>query len=243
MKLSRIVISLIVVLVVATAVGFYIGSRPSQSGLTEEQKFDAAMAQFPSFTVLKEQEPEYWSKLRGRALAMQKEGKTEQQIIDVIQPEILQIQIARLQSAPDDQVVRYMKVNMEQTAAIQKVSDDDCYRFLFPNVKGGINPMRVLSKEMLTYRATVDADMMRSAYGAGKHTATPQEHERAQQDLQPIAEKLMQKYGADVAILSEPQKGVGKEKLTCDMVEEMWSNVLALPADKAAGIVRFMMAQ
>jgi hypothetical protein len=103
--------------------------------------------------------------------------------------------------------------------------------------------MRVLPKEMLTYRATVDAEMMRSAYGAGKHTATPQEQERAQQDLQPVAEKLMQKYGADVAILSEPQKGVGKEKLTCDMVEELWSNVLALPADKAAGIVRFMMAQ
>lgn len=242
MKLSRIVIPLVVV-VVATVVGFFIGARPTHSGLTDEQQFDAAMAQFPSFMVLKEQEPAYWSTLRTRALTMQKEGKTEQQIIDVIQPEILQIQISRLQSAPDDQVVRYMKVNMEQTAAIQKVSDDDCYRFLFPTVKGGINPMRILPKEMLTYRATVDAEMMRSAYGAGKHTPTPQEQKRAQQDLQPVAEKLMQEYGADVAILSDPQKGVGKEKLTCDMVEELWNNVLALPADKAAGIVRFMMAQ
>lgn len=44
--------------------------------------------------------------------------------------------MSRLQNAPDANVVNYMTINMEQTAAIQKVSDDACFRFLYPGVKG-----------------------------------------------------------------------------------------------------------
>ncbi len=56
--------------------------------------------------------------------ALQKAGEPEQQIIDTIQPQILHLQMSRLQNAPDANVVNYMTINMEQTAAIQKVSDD-----------------------------------------------------------------------------------------------------------------------
>lgn len=241
MKLSRIAVPLIIV--IAAAVGFYKSSQPKPSTQTPEERFDAALSVMPSFRVLKEQEPQFWVTLRTRAMAMQKEGKTEQQIIDTIQPDVLGMQISRLQYAPDDQVVLYMKVNMEQTAAIQKVSDDNCYRFLFPAVKGGINPMRILPKEMLLYRMTVDADMMRSAYGPEKHTVTDAERQQAQQDLQVVVGGLMQKYGADIGIMSDPAKGVGKEKLTCDIVEDMWSRVLALPEARAAGIVRYAMSE
>ena len=52
---------------------------------------------------------------------------------------------------------------MEQTAAIQKVSDDACFRFLYPMVKGGINPMRMLDKDLMARRMQADADMMRAA--------------------------------------------------------------------------------
>jgi hypothetical protein len=62
-----------------------------------------------------------------------------------------------------------MKVNMEQTAAIQKVSDDACFRFIYPAVKGGVNPMRVLDKPMMARRMQADADMMRAL----RQTATP----------------------------------------------------------------------
>lgn len=78
--------------------------------------------------------------------------------------------MSRLQNAPDASVVNYMTINMEQTAAIQKVSDDACFRFLYPAVKGGVNPMRMLDKELMARRMQADADMMRAAYGK---TATP----------------------------------------------------------------------
>lgn len=206
---------------------------------TDDEQFDAIVSTMPTYQVLKEQEPQLWDSIRTRALTMQKEGKTEQQIVDAIQPQVLNLQMQRLQTAPDENVVAYMKINMEQTAAVQKVSDDDCYRFLFPDVKGGINPMRILSQEMFNRRMEIDAAMMRAAMGPNKHTVTPQEREHAQQDIQPIAQQMSKKYGQDLSIMSNPASGVGKEKITCNIVQDLWNSVLTLPQDKAAGVIRF----
>ncbi|MCO4160805.1 topoisomerase II [Citrobacter amalonaticus] len=219
-------------------VHYLIPRDKAASGQTEEQQFDAALLQMPTFQVLKEQEPAFWVHLRTQALQLKNEGKTEQQIIDTIQPQVLQIQMSRLQQAPDSNVIDYMKINLEQTAAVQKKGDDECFRFLFPQVKGGINPTRLISPDILKRRMEGDAAMMRAAYGPNKHTVTDTEKQQAMQDLQSVVPLLVQRYGQDVQLMAEPEKGVGKEKVVCDLVQDMWTEVLKLPAAQAAGVIR-----
>jgi len=204
-----------------------------------EQQLDTALSSMPVWQVIKEQEPEFRKKVQDEMLALQKAGKNEQQIIDTVQPKILHLQMARLQNAPDANVVEYMKINMEQTAAMQKVSDDSCYRFLYPEVKGGVNPMRLLDKDLMQRRMQADVDMMRAAVGPDKHTVTPQEIQEAETDVVPIIQKLTGKYGDDIELLQMPQKGKGKEKQSCDLVQDLWNNVLALPEPNAAGLIRY----
>jgi len=204
-----------------------------------EQQLDTALSSMPVWQVIKEQEPEFRKKVQDEMLALQKAGKNEQQIIDTVQPKILHLQMARLQNAPDANVVEYMKINMEQTAAMQKVSDDSCYRFLYPEVKGGVNPMRLLDKDLMQRRMQADVDMMRAAAGPDKHTVTPQEIQQAETDVVPIIQKLTGKYGDDIDLLQMPQKGKGKEKQSCDLVQDLWNNVLALPEPNAAGLIRY----
>lgn len=204
-----------------------------------EQQLDTALSSMPVWQVIKEQEPEFRKKVQDEMLALQKAGKNEQQIIDTVQPKILHLQMARLQNAPDANVVEYMKINMEQTAAMQKVSDDNCYRFLYPEVKGGVNPMRLLDKDLMQRRMQADVDMMRAAAGPDKHTVTPQEIQQAETDVVPIIQKLTGKYGDDIELLQMPQKGKGKEKQSCDLVQDLWNNVLALPEPNAAGLIRY----
>jgi len=204
-----------------------------------EQQLDTALSSMPVWQVIKEQEPEFRKKVQEEMLALQKAGKNEQQIIDTVQPKILHLQMARLQNAPDANVVEYMKINMEQTAAMQKVSDDSCYRFLYPEVKGGVNPMRLLDKDLMQRRMQADVDMMRAAVGPDKHTVTPQEIQQAETDVVPIIQKLTGKYGDDIELLQMPQKGKGKEKQSCDLVQDLWNNVLALPEPNAAGLIRY----
>lgn len=204
-----------------------------------EQQLDTALSSMPVWQVIKEQEPEFRKKVQDEMLALQKAGKNEQQIIDTVQPKILHLQMARLQNAPDANVVEYMKINMEQTAGMQKVSDDSCYRFLYPEVKGGVNPMRLLDKHLMQRRMQADVDMMRAAAGPDKHTVTPQEIQQAETDVVPIIQKLTGKYGDDIELLQMPQKGKGKEKQSCDLVQDLWNNVLALPEPNAAGLIRY----
>lgn len=231
-------IAIAVVLGVLAASWIFRDKQPSF-----EQQLDTALGSMPVWQVIKEQEPDFRKKVQDEMIAMQKAGKTEQQIIDALQPQILHLQMARLQSAPDANVVEYMKINMEQTAAMQKVSDDNCFRFLYPEVRGGVNPMRILSKELMQRRMQADATMMRAAFGPNKHTVTPEEVARAQTEVVPIVQKLAAKYGDDIELLQAPGKAVGKEKVSCDLVQDLWNNVLALPEKDAAGVIRFAVSE
>ena len=234
-------IGTVVVVVVAAAVAFWVFFDKQQQ--SAEQQLNATLNEMPAWQVIKEQEPVLHQRILDQISALQKAGEPEQQIIDTIQPQILHLQMRRLQNAPDASVVNYMTINMEQTAAIQKVSDDACFRFLYPAVKGGINPMRMLDKEMMSRRMQADADMMRAAYGKNHHTVTQAEREAAVADVRPIMKDLADKYGEDIQLLQMPEKAVGKEKLSCDMVQEMWAKVLKLPEPKAAGVIRLAVSE
>ena len=211
-------------------------------GLTDAQKFENAMLSMPVYQVLKEQEPALWQNILTQATQLKEAGKSEQQIIDAIQPQILQVQMARLQQAPDANVIEYMKINLEQIAAVAKVGNDECFRFLFPAVKGGINPVRIIPRELMNRRMASDMSMMHAAYGPKKHTVTAEEKQLALQDLQSISPGLVQRFGPDIQIMADPSKGVGKEKVVCEMVQDLWSQVLKLPTARAAGVIRLMLS-
>ncbi|HBL4918276.1 TPA: topoisomerase II [Enterobacter hormaechei] len=233
-------ISTVIVIVAVAAVAFWVFFDRQRA---PEQQMDTALNAMPAWQVIKEQEPALHKRILDQMAALQKAGEPEQQIIDTIQPQILHLQMTRLQNAPDANVVNYMTINMEQTAAIQKVSDDACFRFLYPMVKRGVNPMRMLDKDLMARRMQADADMMCAAYGKNHHTVTQAEREVAVEDVRPIMKQLADKYGEDIQLLQMPEKAAGKEKLSCDMVQAMWAKVLALPEQKAAGVIRLAVSE
>ena len=232
-----------VVAIISAAVAFWVYYDKQRLQITPEHRLDTTLNAMPSWQVLKEQDPQFVTRIREQILTLHKAGESEQEIIDVVQPQILNLQMSRLQYAPDANTVAWMTINMEQTAAIQKVSDDACFRFLFPAVKGGVNPMRVLDKPMMQRRMQADAEMMRSAWGKSRHTVTPEEHAAAVEDVRPIMQALADNYGEDIQLLVMPENAVGKEKLTCEMVQAMWGKVLALPEQKAARVIRMAVTE
>lgn len=234
---------IVAVAVISAAVAFWVYYDKQRLQNTPEHRLDTTLNAMPSWQVLKEQDPRFVTRIREQILTMQKAGDSEQDIIDVVQPQILSLQMSRLQYAPDANAVAYMKINMEQTAAIQKVSDDACFRFLFPGVKGGINPMRVLDKAMMQRRMQADAEMMRAGWSNDRHTVTPEEHAAAVEDVRPIMQELTVQYGKDIQLLVMPENAVGKEKLTCEMVQAMWGKVLQLPEQKAARVIRLAVTE
>jgi hypothetical protein len=79
---------------VAAAVAFWVffdRQRP-------ERQLDTALNAMPAWQVIKEQEPALHQRILDQMAALQKAGEPEQQIIDVIQPQILHLQMSRLQT-------------------------------------------------------------------------------------------------------------------------------------------------
>ena len=232
-----------VVAVISAAVAFWVYYDKQRLQNTPEHRLDTVLNAMPSWQVLKEQAPRFVARIREQILTMQKAGESEQEIIDVVQPQILALQMSRLQYATDANAVAWMTINMEQTAAIQKVSDDACFRFLFPAVKGGVNPMRVLDKAMMQRRMQADAEMMRAGWGKDRHNVSPEEHAAAVEDVRPIMQSLASQYGVAIQLLVMPENAVGKEKLTCELVQAMWGKVLKLPEQKAARVIRMAVTE
>ncbi len=55
-------------------------------------------------------------------------------------------------------------------------------------------------------------------------------------------EALADKYGEDIQLLQMPEKAAGKEKLSCDMVQEMWAEG-AVAAEQRAGVIRLAVSE
>lgn len=211
---------------------------------SEEAAFDVEVSHQPVLQVIREQEPQLFARLRKQALVLEQEGRSGEQIVNALQPQIAALQIRRLQSAPDASVISYMQANMRQTALMQKESDDACFRFLFPAVRGGVNARDILPAEVITERMQLDAQMMRAAVGPDSHTMTDEEHSQAQKDFLPVLQALVNKYGRDVELISKPQQAqsLQQEGKVCNIVQSLWRRVLALPAPKAASIIRLSVA-
>lgn len=238
-KVSALVIAAVAIIAWNIIDVKYLIPRDSRSAMQNQvSQFDEAFNRMPVYQMMKEHQPELYTSIRQQAVSMHAEGKTQQQIIDAIQPMVLQYQMKQLQNASDANVIAYMQVNMQQTAMVQKSGDDDCFRFLFPAVKGGINPVKIIPQDVSQRRIETDGEMLRSAYGPDRHTVTEQERQQAQSDIQPIVQQLQQRYGQDLQLMAEPDKAIGKEGLVCNMVQDLWRNVLLLPQPKAAAIIR-----
>lgn len=138
-KVSALVIAAVAIIAWNIIDVKYLIARDAKNTIQAQTKqIDDAFDQMPLYQMMKQHQPDLYASIHQQTLTMHKEGKTQQQIIDAVQPQVLQFQMKQLQNAPDANVVAYMQINMQQTALVQKSSDEDCFRFLFPSVKGAL---------------------------------------------------------------------------------------------------------
>ncbi|WP_241575155.1 hypothetical protein [Rosenbergiella nectarea] len=203
---------------------------------------ESAIKKISYFKVIEEYDLQTYTRLKNKMIAVAKEHLPEQEMIDAIQPDISNIQRERMRFSTNPWVIEVIRLNIEQIEIIQKVDPDKCFKLLFPEVKGGINPLHYLSEEFLKRRIATDTEMMRSSYSQNRHIITDKEKDKAKENIQSVAKSLHIEYGDDLNILDQPIKGLGKEKIACELVKTMWEKVISLPEEEAAGLTRFILS-
>jgi hypothetical protein len=216
----------------------------ANNSIIADHKKQVALAQFeseilgnPAFEALKEYEPEAMEDIRSY-LDEAVDNSHDSLLIQTNTRQILSnILVSRIPKASDSALLEMSGLLIDQMTALHERGDDSCFRFLHPNVAGGIDAAAVFSGEMMgrDYAAT---ESILSSFDENR--AAPDE-EQAMRIFNPIVANLVDKHGqAAVAQLSNVTAQETDRSLVCAMTIDLYTEITVRPVDETAIVLRWM---
>ena len=215
--------------------------KPHLTEDNEAQEVDDALAQLPVYSTIRTQEPALYDQIRSNMLRLAKEGKTQQEIIDSGKLTVSNLAAQRMSHAPDANVIAAAQLGLDEMTALLARNDDTCFKFLFPQISGGINLPQLVPPE-LVQRDLNNLNNLLLATGKDQNVRpTPISDEKFQALMTPIREALQKRYGDQ--LLEDPSSGKADRTKICEMSISLYSNILALPAEQSAPLLRTVLGK
>lgn len=212
--------------------------KPQQQRAAQQQAAIDYLAQTAGYRVLQTQEPALWQLLVQELQHRVRRGETPQQAAGELRGWLADVINQRLMRAPDSAVVNYIRVSVSAMQALGQRDPQLCFRFLYPQVSGGVNLVTTLSPSLNAQDAAAMEQLLLASRGAEVLVDQPQ----AQQDLQRIVATLYKKWGDKLQQLNMPADTAVDRSSMCAMSVDLYSAILALPDKQAANLLRRMVA-
>lgn len=237
LRLWQGVILFLLPLVLANMLWFsWLHPRQERQALAQEVTTQLSLA--PGYRLLKTQEPALWQLLNRELLHKRMEGVPAEQALGEMRGWLMDLVNQRMARADDETLVNYLRVSVEEMQALKQPEPQRCFRFLYPQVNGGINLQQVLSPELYQRDAQALDQLLQQSTG----NDVPIDQALAQRDLQSIVEKLYGKWGDKLQQLNMPADTAVDRSAMCAMSIDLYSGILALPAKQAANLLRKMVS-
>lgn len=210
--------------------------HPRQTEQAQANQVAQQLSEAPGYRLLKVQEPELWRWLNRELLHKLQQGTTTEQALGDMRGWLTDVVNKRITRASDSAVIHYVQLSVEEMQALQQQSPQRCFRFLYPQVSGGINLQQVLSPELYQRDGQALEALLLSTQAADQEI----DHAQAQRDLKQVVEQLYGKWGAKLQQLNLPADTAVDRSAMCAMSIDLYSAILALPARRAANLLRNM---
>ncbi len=237
-KISRLLAVLCGFLLVVAGNVAYFGAiapqqRQQEKRITAEKRF----GEMPGFRTIKVQQPGLFKQLQQEYSGALQEGMNEQQALEDLRPALSDLINQRVSYVNDAQLHSFMQISLEEMKLIRQKSAQLCYRFLFPQINGGINTSEVLPQALRDREMVALDEFLVQSRGAKQ----PMNVAQSRADLEALVSTLYAKWGSDLQTLNSPaEAGADKRKL-CDMTIDLYQSVLALPVNQSAGVLRIIL--
>lgn len=212
--------------------------KPQQQRAAQNEAALSYLAQAPGYRVLQTQEPALWQLLLQEMQHQMRRGATPQQAAGELRGWLADLINQRLMRAPDAAVVNYVRVSVKAMQALEQRDPQLCFRFLYPQVSGGVNLVATLSPALNAEDAAAMEQLLLASRGDDLAVDQPQ----AQRDLQRIVATLYKKWGDKLQQLNMPADTAVDRSSMCAMSIDLYSAILALPDKQAANLLRRMVA-
>lgn len=212
--------------------------KPQQQHAAQQQAAIDYLVKMPGYRVLQTQEPALWQLLVQELQLRLRRGEAPQQAAGELRGWLADLINQRVMRAPDAAVVNYIRASVNVMQALGQRDPQLCFRFLYPQVSGGVNLAKTLSPTLNAQDAAAMEQLLLSSRGADLPVDQPQ----AQHDLQRIVADLYKKWGDKLQQLYMPADTAVDRSSMCAMSVDLYSAILALPDKHAANLLRRMVA-
>jgi len=242
-KIGRLSAFLLVIIPLAAGNGFWFGwiyPQQKQQQLQAAKIADAQdlLAATPPYRTIRQQQPALYKQINDQFVAAVRAGTEPTKALGQLRPMVAELLNQRTGRADDDSIISYMRLSVSQMQNLRQQSGELCFKFLFPQIRGGVNSEEVLPQALLQQdRQQMDA-LLRGSEGPEK----PVDIAQARQSLQSIVRKLYDKWGSDLQLLNSPTDSRVEPEKMCDMTIDLYSAVLALPGKQSANVLRMMLS-
>jgi hypothetical protein len=141
-----------------------------------------------------------------------------------------------LPKASDESVIAFARFTVTSMGGLDRTSSDACYSYLYPHKSGEAGsgteyPSPEAGDETLQLLQNV-------VLSAAKKPQQVPDGMKSNELLQPILINLGKKYGSDLSILQGTARDSSERKKVCEMVTEMYREILARPPADASTVLR-----
>lgn len=196
------------------------------------------LARLPGYRILQQQEPALWHQLNAELSAQLRAGVSPPLAIGHLRAMLTDLLNQRIGRADDNAINRYITVSLKQIESLRARDIQLCFRFLFPQVNGGVNLNRVLPENLIQQDREAIEQLLQQSTGADRKVDVPAAH----QDLNRIVQQLYASWGNDLHWLNAPSDAHVNRQKMCDMTIDLYRAILALPPTQAANVLRMMLS-
>jgi hypothetical protein len=206
---------------------------------TDPRKLESALLEVPLYQTLKTYDPQAFSQLVLQIQQSILAGDSKAELINRARARLSSVVERYLPYAADNVVLDFTKVIIQEMQYLQQINSELCYALLFPDRIPGMDVTQYFSEELRLADLAVMSRVIETA--ARNPQFIPTEAQIAHSwDL--ALDRLMQRYGADAAILAkldDPHVDKGK---VCTISAALYQEVLKLPQKESAKLLRFLFA-
>lgn len=194
------------------------------------------LASFPVWRTIKQQQPALYQQASDELAGRLRAGVPLRQAVAQLRPLAAELLNQRINAARNEDLIAYMKISLEEMKLIRQRSPAQCFRFLFPQVKGGVNISELLPSALMERELMAMDRLLQHSDGNGQQIDLP----RGRLQLQKVVQGLYNRWGGDLQMMNKPGEPGADETKLCDMTIDLYQSVLALTDKDSANVLRII---
>ncbi|AUX94292.1 hypothetical protein [Mixta gaviniae] len=196
------------------------------------------MQRLPGYRLVQQQEPALWRQLNAELAAEIRDGASPSQATGASRAMLADLLNQRIGRAGDAAINHYISVSLQQMESLRARNVQLCFRFLFPQVGGGVNLNDALPQSLVQADLRGIDQLLRDSTGPEQ----PIDLRAAHQHLNDVVQQLYLKWGSDLQWLNAPADAHVNRQKMCDMTIDLYRAILALPHKQSANVLRMMLS-